>query len=179
MAITVSINSGTDFEPVSEGVHSAVLGDVVDKGIVETSFGPKHKIMFVWLTDEADENGGTKFVFQSFNASLHEKSTLRPAVKKILGHDIDGESFDVETLIGSQVQLVIQHNEATNGKVYANVASIMKAKGPKVELPRDFKFKKRDDSKPAARPTYGGTAAAKAILAPASQKPIGDEDIPF
>src|SRR5579859_4336054 len=102
MAIVININSGKDFEPVSEGVHAAVLAEVVDKGICETQFGPKHKVMLVWLTDEADEDGKTKYVFQSFTASLHEKAGLRKAVKAIRGKDIDGTDFDIESLKGSQ-----------------------------------------------------------------------------
>jgi hypothetical protein len=176
--ITISINSGKDFEPVSEGVHAAVLADVVDKGMVQTAFGEKHKVQFTYLTDEADEGGRTKYVFQSFTASLHEKATLRKAVKAIRGgKDIEGDSFDVESLIGSQVQLVVQHNEGRDGKVYANVASILKPKaGVKVAVPSDF-----TRSKDKAPKVGGGTAAAKAILAPATKAPapITDEDIPF
>jgi hypothetical protein len=155
MAIVININSGKDFEPVSEGVHAAVLAAVVDKGIQPTAFGDKHKVMFVWLTDEADENGKTKFVFQSFTASLHEKAGLRKAVKAIRGKDIDGADFDIESLIGSQNQLVIQHNEAANGKVYANIQAIMKAKaGARVAIPADFEFKsKAKEDSPAPRPT--------------------------
>jgi hypothetical protein len=165
--ITISINSGKDFEPVSEGVHAAVLADVVDKGVVQTSFGPKHKVQFTFLTDEADEGGRTKYVFSSYTASLHEKAGLRKAVKAIRGKDIDGAEFDVESLIGSQVQLVIQHNEGNDGKIYANIVSIMKPKaGTKVAIPADFTRRKDKptDGKPAVG---GGKAAAAAILKPA------------
>lgn len=185
MPIIVNINSGKDFEPVSEGVHAAVLADVVDKGIVETAFGPKPKVMFTYVTDEADESGAMKYVFQSFTASLHEKAGLRKAVKAVRGgKDIDGAAFDVETLIGSQVQLVIQHNEGRDGKVYANVASILKPKGPSVNIPPDFTRRKDKTDKPAFK-SGGGTAAARAILAPARSNavtpsnPITDDDIPF
>jgi hypothetical protein len=186
MPITISINSGKDFEPVSEGVHSAVLADVVDKGMVQTAFGEKHKVMFVFLTDEADEDGKTKYVFSSYTASLHEKAGLRKAVKAIRGRDIEGDTFDIETLIGSQVQLVIQHNEATNGKVYANIQAILKSKsGVKVAIPADFTRKKDKpadgNSKPVARPTGGGRASAAAVLAPTNNHGVAvtDEDIPF
>ena len=181
--LVISINGGKDFEPVSEGVHSAVLGDIVDKGIVPTPWGDKHKIMFVWLTDEADEGGGTKYVFQTFGASLHEKSTLRKAVKAIRqGKDIEGSDFNVRSLVGSQVQLVIQHNEGNNGKVYANVSSILKPKGATVDLPAGFKFEKKEKGSfsqgiQAATPGLSGTSAARAILAPA--KPIDDSGVPF
>lgn len=182
MPIVININSGKDFEPVSEGVHSAVLADIVDKGVVQTAFGPKHKVMFLWLTDEADEGGQTKYVFQSFTASLHEKAGLRKAVKAIRGRDIEGENFDVETLLGSQAQLVIQHNEGQDGKVYANVQAILKPKGPKVEIPADF-TRKKDKPQDGNGKSGGGMAAAKAVLKPAvrAAQPttITDEDIPF
>ncbi len=190
MPIVVNINSGKDFEPVSEGVHAAVLGDVVDKGVVETAFGPKEKVMFTYLTDEADEEGRTKFVFQSFTKSLHDKAGLRKAVKAIRGgKDIDGGSFDLESLIGAQVQLVIQHNEGRDGKVYANVASILKP-NPKVKVAIPSDFTRRKD-KPTdggfnqgarkAPAIGGGRAAAAAVLSPANVHGVTttDEDIPF
>jgi hypothetical protein len=194
MAIVININSGKDFEPVSEGVHAAVLAAVVDKPQQQTPFGIKDKVMFVWLTDEADENGSTKLAFQSFGKSLYKspqgkESNLRKAVRTILGKDIDTDNFDVESLIGSQAQLVIQHNEAASGKVFANVQAILKPKaGSRVTIPSDFEFKsKPKDDAPAPRNTNaavkaagGGRAVAAAAYQPLPNRgPIGDEDIPF
>lgn len=189
MSIVININSGADFEPVSEGIHSAVLADVVDKGVVQTAFGPKEKVGFTWLTDEADEGGRTKRLFQSFTKSLHEKASLRKAVKQILRKDIDGESFDVEQLIGAQVQLVVQHQEGTDGKIYGNVQAILAPKGPKVAIPQDFQRKKdRPDGfagsrtpnavvRNAVKAAGDGRAVAAAVLAPTYRGT--DEDIPF
>ena len=183
MPITISINSGKDFEPVSEGVHAAVLADVVDLGVVQTAFGPKPKVRLVFLSDEADEGGRTKYVFASYTASLHEKAGLRKAVKAIRGgRDIEGSSFDVETLIGAQVQLVIQHAEGRDGKVYANVSSYLKPKaGIKVAIPADFT--RRKDKVENGRTPQGGTAVSKAVLKPATPNVHGvavtDEDLPF
>lgn len=194
MAIVININSSKDFEPVSEGVHAAVLAEVVDKGIQPTPFGDKHKVMFVWLTDEADEEGKTKLVFQPFTASLHEKAALRKATKAIRGKDLsaDEENFDIESLKGSQVQLVIQHHESNTGKVYANVQAIMKAKpGARVSIPSDFEFKLKDKAEnpqPRQAPNAqvkaagGGRAVAAAAYAPAKKAvstPFTDDDIPF
>lgn len=185
MAIVININSGKDFEPVSEGVHAAVLAEVVDKGICETAFGPKHKVMLVWLTDEADEDGKTKYVFQSFTASLHEKAGLRKAVKAIRGKDLgaDEANFDVESLKGSQAQLVIQHNEAANGRVYSNVQAIMKAKpGTRVTIPADFSFKLKDKAeapRSSSNAAQVKAAGGGANVAARAYAPISDDDIPF
>ena len=189
MPITININSGSDFEPVSEGVHAAVLADVVDLGVVPTSFGNKHKVQFIWLTDEADKEGRTKYVFQRFTASLHEKSGLRKAIKGFTKRDIpaDLKSFDIESLIGTQTALVIQHNEAPDGKIYANVTGYMRPSA-KVTIPGDFVRRKDRPAnsggfdKGARKPVQsagGGRAVAAAVLAPPASQPIGDDDIPF
>jgi hypothetical protein len=189
MPITISINSGADFEPVSEGVHQAVLADIVDLGPVQTAFGVKDKVQFVWLTDEADETGRTKYLFKRYTKSLHEKASLRKDVKAILGKDIDGASFDVETLLGRNNSLVVQHSEGNDGKVYANIIGIMKPT-TKIAIPADFTRKKDKAPSSFGRPNNnaailppagGGRAAAAAVLAPAraAATPISDDDIPF
>jgi hypothetical protein len=195
MAIVININSGKDFEPVSEGVHAAVLAAVVDKGLVVTQYGEKEKVMLVWFTDEADEEGKTKLVFQSFTKSLHEKASLRKAVKQIRGRDLTPEevasnNFDIESLIGSQNRLMIQHNEAPNGKVYANVMGITKAAaGSKLTIPSDFEFKSKPktdspnapaprNSNAAVKAAGGGRAVAAAAYRPnTTADPV--EDIGF
>ncbi len=161
MPITISINSGKDYEPVSEGVHSAVLADIVDLGNVQTDFGEKHKIQFVYLTDEADEGGRTKYLFERFTASLHEKASLRKRVKGILGRDLNAseKNFDVETLIGLPVKAMVAHSESNDGKIYANIVSLKPDPKGTVTIPADFQ-RKQD------RPSDGKTVA-KAILKPA------------
>lgn len=186
MPIIVNINSGADREPVSEGVHAVVLADVADLGILPTAFGDKHKVQFTYLTDEADEQGKTKYLFERFTASLHEKASLRKRVKQLTGNAELGASFDLESLIGTQARVVVEHNEGNDGKVYANVASVMKP-DPKVrvDIPSDFTRKKdRQPSTTAPKQTVkaagGGKAAAAAVLSrPQQTQPIDDSDIPF
>lgn len=184
MAIVVKINGGNqDFEPLSEGVHPAVLADIVDLGMVNTGFGQKHKVRFVWVTEEKDSDGRQKYAFKRYTLSLHEKANLRKDVKGILGKDIDGEEFDIETLIGKYNNLVIQHGEdEKTGKVYANVVTLMKPT-KRVAIPQDFvRAKDKDQSKKPAQSVKaagGGTSVAAAILAPINSQPITDEDIPF
>jgi hypothetical protein len=42
------------FQIVTKGVHHLVLGAVQDLGIVETSWGPKPLLRFVWISSEVD-----------------------------------------------------------------------------------------------------------------------------
>jgi hypothetical protein len=140
MPIIVSIDSGKDYEILPEGVYAAVLADIVDLGVVDTAFGPKEKVRFVWLTSEVDQEGRTMRAFQTFTKSLHEKATMTKTVKQITKVPASG-SFDLETLLGTQARLVIQHVEGKEGKVYANVTSILKSTGGTVNIPVDFERK--------------------------------------
>lgn len=141
MSITVSIDSGKDFEVLPEGVYPAVLADIVDLGVVDTAFGPKEKVRFVWLTSEVDSEGRTFRAFQTFTKSLHEKATMTKTVKQLVKVPTTG-SFDLESLLGSQARLVIQHGEGKEGKIYANVSSLLKpVAGAKVDIPADFERK--------------------------------------
>jgi hypothetical protein len=142
MPIEVAINSGEERETLSEGVHAAVLADVVDLGMMDTAFGPKEKVRLVWITGEADSSGKTKYAFQTFTKSLHEKASLAKFVKQILGAQgiPTAGKFDLESLLGTKGRLIIQHNEGKEGRVYANVTSFLKAdkNTPAVSVPRDF-----------------------------------------
>jgi len=140
MAIEVSINSGKDYENLSEGVHPAVLADIIDLGVVDTQFGPKPKVRFRWLTSEVDSEGRTKSAFQTFTKSLHEKATLAKYVKSILGAAPTGAKFDLESLLGVQRRLVVEHSEGKNGETYSNVTAILKPEpsSPKIAVPSDF-----------------------------------------
>lgn len=153
MGITVAINSGKDFEKLAEGIHNAVLADIVELGIQETQYGPKEKLRFVWLTDSVDSEGKTMRAFETFTSSLHEKATLRKRVDQIVGKGLDntpgkglvaltpkGEEYDIEMLLGVNRRLVIQHNENGKGDVYANVTSTL-APEKKLNVPKDFQRK--------------------------------------
>lgn len=192
MPIIVSINSGdnSDFELLSEGVHPAVLADIIDIGVVNTNFGPKHKIKFLWITEETDsKTGKPKYAFERVNLvkSLTEKAGLTKLVKAITGKMPEGENFDVESLIGRFSNLVIQHSEENaEGKVYANIIGHMKP-SKRVAIPADFARAKDKDPKPQQQQKQqkpvvaagGGRAVAAAVLAPVDNSPITDEDIPF
>jgi hypothetical protein len=188
MAITVNISSGIDREPVSEGLHSAILADIVDLGVIDTGFGPKRKLQFTWLTDEADEEGKTKYLFNRYTASLHEKATLRKDFAKIAGRDLTADELaskdlDIEgILLGRQNTVVVEHSEdPKTGKVYANIATFMKPQGAKLAVPADFQRKKDRQPQPQTQKSVvkaagGGKAVAAAAYKPA---PITDDDIPF
>ncbi len=170
--MSVVVNESTKtYQLPDEGSYLAVLADVIDLGPTATAFGVKDKVQIVWLLDAYDEEGNQFRVSSFYNKSLHEKATLRKDLKSILGTDVTG-SFDMETLLGMNNQLVIQHNES-DGKTYANIVAILKApKGKKLEIPAEFERKIDRDGvgsseKPVNTQPKGKAQRQQPTLAPA------------
>ena len=112
------------FEIPKPGPVTARLTEIKDLGIVETKNGPKDKVRFVWSTTTERSTQGESFkIFQSFSKSLHPMSYLFKTLRQITGEN-PTDGFNLVTLIGTEVQLIIQHNER-DGVVYANVAAII------------------------------------------------------
>lgn len=136
------------FTPVSEGLHAAVLAKIIDRGTEETPYGPKHKAMFIYVTDELDEEGQPKLVFATYTVSVHEKSKLRKVILA-LGKEVVDNQFDLDLLLGTQTQLVVEQRESQTGRMYANIQGYLKA-NPKtyVTIPEgwDFTPKAKDDA---------------------------------
>lgn len=125
-------SSGGTYTPHPEGQYGAVCVDVVDMGVVDGQFGPKHKLRLVFYCGESEARDGGHIpltVSEMFTASLHEKSNLRTFVKSWRGKDFSDEElngFDFERMVGAPAFVDVQHHNAANGKVYANIASIMR-----------------------------------------------------
>ncbi len=131
MAIVAS--KGASFVPCPAGSHVSVCCDVVDLGIVKTQYKDKvkaqHKIFIVWQTPEKNDEGKYLTVRKRYTLSLHERSTLRKDLESWRGRAFTEEElngWDVENVLGVPCMLSVVH-AAVNGKVYANVAAIMKA----------------------------------------------------
>ncbi len=126
----MKIRNESNFTPCPDGVHNAVLVDVVDLGMCDTQFGPKHKLTLVWQVEEKMESGKPFLVSKRYGASLHKRSTLRKDLKSWRGRDFTDEEakeFELDDLVGVNAQLVIEHNEH-EGTIYANVIAITKGK---------------------------------------------------
>jgi hypothetical protein len=151
MSLKVSITQKA-YELVSEGMHAAVLADVVDLGLVDTDFGKKHKGMFVYFVEERDSEGKQKRMFQRFTVSLNAKATLVKILAQ-LGIKVEGAEADLDALVlGKQVQLLISHADGdgqNKGRKFANITAITKPQvGQNVKAPEDFKrAKDRDNAK--------------------------------
>lgn len=130
----VAKNEGGTYQLAPAGQYQAVCCDVVDLGIVETTWKGNikkvHKCAIIFQLDELDDKGRRYEVAERFTVSMYDNARLR----KFLG-DWRGKSYsDEEAEIGAPLHKLeginalvqIEHNES-NGKTYANVGSIMKA----------------------------------------------------
>lgn len=146
MAIIASETTGQGFEPISEGVHTAVCTAVIALGMQYSEQFKKStdKVMIVWdLPDEVytnkDGEEKARQLHREYTLSLASKSTLRKDLQAWRGKAFTEEelgAFDLQNILGAGCQIQVIHAEG-NGKTYANIASIMGLpKGMKIDKPK-------------------------------------------
>ena len=159
----LKFDDGGDFEPHPEGIHPAVCVDVIDLGMTVTKFQGEERIvlnvMFVFETEQWMENGRKRTIWKIFPASPHPKASLAGILGKWFGRQIiEGDTIDLDDLIGRSCTLVISHYNFA-GRIYASIDDISR---PTKELTpsayydaaavrqRIFKWKTKQAANPAA-----------------------------
>lgn len=138
MALIADAGNGKTFELPKEGTVQGTLAEVRDLGLVDQTFNgvtkKVRKVLFRWQLAELDAEKQPKRIYSRFSLSLHEKSSLRKTLAQIFGKQ-PPSTLDLDTLVGTNSNLVIQHNES-NGKQYANIVAYLKlpAGTPKLEI---------------------------------------------
>lgn len=127
------IVKGEKFDPAPDGMHPGVCVDIVDMGIIESTYSgqtkKQHKIRLVWEIAATREDGSQYLVQKRYTASLHEKSALYKDLKSWRGRAFTPEElkgFDVEKLLHVPCTLMLVHEER-EGNVYANISAIGRA----------------------------------------------------
>ncbi len=127
MSLIVTETAKTDYIPPTEGLHEAVLADVVDLGLIETPWGTKHKATLVFETEEKDPEGVPLRVSKRYTLSLSEKSNLRQDLERWRGKFDAKElknGFDLESLLGLNATIYVAHRVADE-ILYANIQTIL------------------------------------------------------
>ena len=181
--MAIIAKAGGDFKPAPEGTWPAVCVDVVDLGIVQPknpTYKPQHRIQLRWVLDAEPANGDGRppMIVRSFGLSLNEKSNLRPFLEAWRGRaftEAELEGFDVETILGANCQLQVLHRR-DNGKVYANVSSILPlGRGmKKMAVPPDYIRQVERDRRAQLEKAPDGPPSDEV-----DYDTISDEDIPF
>ena len=190
----------SDFVPAPEGLHFCVCCDVVDLGLVKTSWqgqeAIKDMVRLVWQTEETMSSGakaGAPFLINKrYTSSTHPKATLRIHIESWAGKKFTDEqfaAFDIERLIGACCQIQIAHN-ISGGETYANIMAIVPApKGkPKLAVRGYTRVKDRPGYiPPKAQPTSDAPPHDESPF-PDDVRPtaeetvyeeVNDDDIPF
>ena len=143
--IAKSTGTGSNFEPIPEGVHIARCTGLIDLGMQYSEKFDKtiHKAIIMWeLVDEkyTGEDGVEKCrtMSKEYSLSLHEKSSLTKVLEAWRGAKFTEEElkgFDLNKILGKPCQIQVIHT-AKGDKTYSNIAAIMALpKGMKVEPP--------------------------------------------
>jgi hypothetical protein len=130
--LTLQCNPGGDFMPHPEGIHPAVLVDVVDLGMVETEYQGQRrltrKVKLVFETEQRGDDGKCLTASKNFTASLHPKAKLSEFLGKWRGSPLaPGEVLTLPNLIGKSATLVISHQASlSTGRIYASIDAVSK-----------------------------------------------------
>jgi hypothetical protein len=136
-----------DFELAPEGLVWATLKEVKDIGTVRNSFGnDRPKLLFTWETDLTDSEGNQIKVFERLTNTLHKKGWLAPRIKDLTGVLPDEEAdCNLTALEGTRAQLMIKHNQASDGRTFANIAAVIRQ--PKNQVVEANKVAEADPTK--------------------------------
>jgi len=171
MSIIVSEGKKTPPHPV--GQYPAICIDVIDRGIVETQFGNKHKIIVRFFCGEFFKNDDDKdvphYIGQQFTASLDERANLRKFLQAWRNRAFTPEElkgFDLEVLLGIPALLSISLNDEGT---YANIDGCMR-------LPKEMNAPKKPDGYVRAkdRDNAGQNGSGQP-----GREPGEDDDLPF
>lgn len=131
MSFTIKKSGGGNFlpHPETDGFVRGVIVDITAPKKVQTQYGEKDKFKIVYESEVRDEPNDRQFcVFSNgYTPSLHEKAALRKDLKKIRGRDLtpaEEQGFDMESLIGFAVSMLIRHEAGTDGRTYAKIETI-------------------------------------------------------
>jgi hypothetical protein len=185
---TTAKQSVGDFPKAPAGPHVARCYQVIDLGHQKIVWNNQEKwqpkIMLTWelLGEDRMPDGKPFAVSSRYTLSLSEKGQLRPLLESWRGvpfKDQEAQEFDVRKVLGAYCMLNVVHNQS-NGKTYANVASVMplpKAMAKPAPVNKDLYFN-LDDGDVSALPEW-----IKNIVNKSKERcsPVADmeDDIPW
>jgi hypothetical protein len=170
------------FKPAPEGLWAGVCIDVVDKGIVPTQWGPKHKVQFRWVVSAEPKrsDGKPHMVSMSYPISMDERSNLRKMLETWRGRAFTAEElkkFDLESVLGAPCQIQVAHDTGNDGDPYAFPQVVMRAgSGPRVQAPNDYV---RECNRPGYKPPVIPDDDSQEQPLEEYPDEITEDDIPF
>lgn len=144
-SLILEVSEGKGYTQVPEYMGVAKIVSMTDPVETDTQFGKKVQFRYI-LEIPVERVSGANFTINTkpMASTLNIKSTLYKFCKDVLGEAPTGR-FDVGSLVGKYVDVVIQHVES-NGKTYSNLISCRKARAGYREFNTTYKPKASDDS---------------------------------
>lgn len=102
---------------LEEGVHDAIIEEVVAENGVQTKYGVRDQIVATFDVDGVS-------VKRRYNKSLHSKSALYAVVSELDG-DVPRQ-YNAADLEGKQCRVMIVHRTTDAGDVWENIERVMK-----------------------------------------------------
>jgi hypothetical protein len=122
------------FELPGTGLSIGTLSCVEDLGLVASknvSWKPREKVRLTFALDQKNQSGQPITLRVDLTKSLWEKSNLTKYIDALCGSDgvakgiPEGETVELTQLIGRSCQLLIKHHTGSDGRVWANVESVL------------------------------------------------------
>ena len=156
MSLKVKVKSeAVEFPPIPEGAYTAICYTIADLGEQYNDKFKKtaNKVMFIWeivdddLRIDIDGEMKRRAISKQYTASFGQKSNMYKDIRPWIGREFTKEeqegTFDLTSLIEKGCLLNITNDKAADGKIYANVSSVMPLpKGIKVGKPEKLICKK-------------------------------------
>lgn len=158
-----TIKVGGNFSPIPMGVYTCLIVDVNLVRQMNKFRGEEQDMLnyqFAVLNEMDDGEGGStrdRYLWKRCSCSINDKSWLGKLAKAVYGRDMtdeEKESFDPESLVGKQVDCMVEQKPGQDGgMVFNNIISFAKTK--KELKPVEFKPKAtvvEKSSSPATSP---------------------------
>lgn len=134
--IIASAESDKPRELPEVDVHNAVCVYVEDLGKVPMTYQGvtevKHRVYICWEIEQRMADGRRFHQGKEYTLSLWKQATLFKDINSWRGKSFTADElkhFDLDILKGKPCRLSIVHSEPKDGVTYANVASVLTAKG--------------------------------------------------
>jgi hypothetical protein len=107
----------------STNVKHTICVDFINDGVVETPWGEKPQVTFVF---ESNENGITKFYRRTYNNYPYSRSALTLEIQNWLGRDISAEdsAWELGEAVGEQARLITSDVISKAGNPYVKIESV-------------------------------------------------------
>ena len=116
-----------EYELMTEGIHNVTITEVQDLGPQDSAWGVQDRMRVIFTADDQKgKKGDPVQTALTLTKSIGPKSSFFKLLTQ-LGLGTPGmKNFDPDTLIGIKVQVVIEHKESKDGRIFANIATVLK-----------------------------------------------------